>query len=150
MTDGRVVMVVVVVVVLSVALAAGQDLEADTRALLAFSAVHDPRGTKMGWSNRTATCVWRGITCAANRVTEVRLPGKDFRGEIPHGSLGMLTELRVVSLRNNHLTGLFPGELGDCNNLQALYLSGNRFFGPVLTLSGLWPQLSRLSLQANQ
>lgn len=128
----------------------GQDLAADVRALLTFSAVHDPRGTKMGWSNLTSPCAWRGITCTGNRVTELRLPGKGFRGEIPLQSLGLLSELRVVSLRGNKLTGLFPGELGDCNKLEALYLAGNDFYGPVLTLTGLWPRLSRLSLEANK
>ncbi|KAG0563774.1 hypothetical protein M758_8G055100 [Ceratodon purpureus] len=128
----------------------GQDLAADTKALLIFSTIHDPKGTKMGWSNLTSTCTWRGITCEGDRVTEVRLPGKGFRGEIPAGSLGLLSELRVVSLRGNKLTGLFPGELGDCNKLEALYLARNDFYGPVLTLTGLWPRLTRLSLEANK
>ena len=138
-------------VVLSIgSVVVGQDLAADKRALLSFSAVLDPQGKKMGWNNLTSPCIWRGITCANNRVTEVRLPGKGFRGPIPPGSLGLLTELQVVSLRSNKLTGLFPGELGQCNNLQALYLAGNEFYGPILSLTGLWPNLNSLTLDANK
>jgi len=136
--------------VLRAAAVNGQDLDADTRALLVFGSVHDPRGTKLKWSNATATCTWKGITCVENRVQEVRLPGKGFRGDIPPGSLGLLTELRVVSLRNNKLTGMIPGELAGCNKLQALYLANNQFSGPVLSLTGLWPQLQRLSLDNNR
>ena len=139
------------IVLISAISVAGQDLAADTRALITFSNVHDPRGTKLNWKNTTWTCNWRGITCVQNRVTELRLPGKGFRGSIPPDSLSLLSKLRVVSLRGNKLTGSFPGELGNCNNVEALYLAGNDFYGPLPDdLSGLWPRLSNLSLEFNK
>lgn len=139
------------IVLLSALSVAGQDLAADTRALITFSNVLDPRGTKLNWKNTTWTCNWRGITCVQNRVTELRLPGKGFRGSIPAGTLSLLSELQVVSLRGNKLTGSFPGELRNCNNVEALYLAGNDFSGPLPDdLPGLWPRLTHLSLEANR
>ena len=147
----RVAAATLILVLFSAVSVAGQDLAADTRALITFSKVHDPRGTKLNWKNTTWTCNWRGVTCTQNRVTELRLPGKGFRGTIPPESLSLISELHVVSLRGNKLTGAFPGELGNCNNLEALFLAGNDFYGPLPDdLVGLWPRLTHLSLEFNK
>lgn len=129
---------------------AGQDLAADTRALITFRDVFDPRGTKLNWTNTTSSCSWNGVFCSRNRVTQIRLPGEGLRGTIPPESLSLLSELRVVSLRNNMLTGPFPGELGNCNHVHALYLGNNDFYGSVPNLTGFWPRLTHLSLQYNR
>lgn len=134
--------------VLSVAL--GQDLAADTRALITFRDAFDPSGYKLNWLNATSPCTWNGVVCANDRVTQIRLPGEGLRGAIPADSLSLLSELRVVSLRNNMLTGPFPGELGNCNHVHALYLGYNDFYGPVPNLTGFWPRLTHLSLQYNR
>lgn len=140
----------ILLVILSVVSVAGQDLEADTRALLIFSNYHDPQGTQLKWTNATSVCAWRGITCFENRVTELRLPGAGLRGIIPPGSLSLISELRVVSLRNNQLVGSFPDEFGRCNNLESVFLSGNDFSGPIQNLTGLMPRLTHLSLEYNR
>jgi hypothetical protein len=142
---------ILILVLFSAVSVAGQDLAADTRALIAFSNLHDPRGTKLNWKNTTWTCNWRGVTCTQNRVTELRLPGKGFRGSIPPETLSLISALHVVSLRGNKLTGPFPGELGNCNNLESLFLAGNDFYGPLPDdLVGLWPRLTHLSLEFNK
>lgn len=133
-----------------VAVVAAQDLAADTRALVAFRDVFDPTGRKLNWTNATSTCAWNGIVCTNNRVYQIRLPGQGLRGTIPPSSLSLLTELRVISLHNNHLTGPFPGEIGNCTRLRALYLGVNNFYGPVPDLSGFWPRLTHLSLEVNR
>lgn len=144
-------MATVLVAVLSMVSVAGQDLEADRRALRIFSDYHDPKGTKFNWVDTTSPCNWAGITCAENRVTEFRLPGKGLRGIIPPGSLSLLSNLEIVSLRGNKLSDLFPGaELGKCKNLKALYLAGNGFYGPLPDVAELWPQLTQLSLEFNR
>jgi hypothetical protein len=135
---------------LGVVAVAGQDLAADTRALMVFSSYHDPEGVKLNWTNATSPCSWVVITCSNNRVTEVRLPGKGFRGIIPPGSLGSLSALQVVSLRGNRLSAQFPGELANCHNLQQLYLAGNEFYGSLPNLSAFWPQLNSLGLEYNR
>ena len=128
----------------------GQDLAADTQALITFRNAFDPTGTKLKWTNTTSTCSWNGVKCSNDRVTQIRLPGEGLRGTIPEGTLSLLSELRVVSLRNNMLTGPFPGELGNCNHVHALYLGYNDFYGPVPNLTGFWPRLTHLSLQYNR
>lgn len=140
----------IMVTLLSVVSVSGQDLASDTRALLAFSTLHDPNGLKLNWTNITSTCSWLGITCGNNRVTELRLPGKGLRGIIPPGSLSNITELQVVSLRGNTLTGDYPDEFGGCKNLRQLHLAGNDFYGSLPNLSALWPGLTSLSLDYNR
>lgn len=130
--------------------AAAQDLAADTRALVTFRDVFDPRGTKLNWRNTTSACTWNGVVCSRDRVTQLRLPGEGLAGVVPPSSLSLLSELRVVSLRNNQLTGPFPGELGNCSHVHALYLGGNDFYGPVPDLTGFWPRLTHLSLEYNR
>lgn len=146
----RVVVTTGLMVLCFVAVAGGQDLAADTRALITFRNVFDPRGTKLNWTNTTSACTWNGVVCSRDRVTQLRLPGEGLRGTIPSASLSLLSELRVVSLRNNMLTGPFPGELGNCSHVHALYLGNNDFYGPVPNLTGFWPRLTHLSLQYNR
>lgn len=143
-------MTTTLMVVFGVVLVAGQDLASDSEGLFTFSNSHDPEGVKLNWTNTTSPCNWLGITCDGNRVAEVRLPGKGFRGVIPPGSLGTLSELRVVSLRGNKLREQFPGELGKLKNLQQLYLAGNEYYGSLPDLSELWPQLISLGLEYNK
>lgn len=144
-------MATALMVVLSVVSVAGQNLEADRRALLTFSEYHDPRWTKLKWINTTSPCNWFGITCTGDRVTGFRLPGKGLKGIIPPGSLSMLPKLEVVSLRGNRLSELFPGaELGNCKNLRELYLAGNDFYGSLPNVAELWPRLTHLSLEFNR
>jgi hypothetical protein len=133
-----------------VAVSSAQDLAADTRALTTFRSAFDPRGTKLNWSNTTSTCTWNGVVCSGDRVTQLRLPGEGLTGTIPSQSLSLLSELRVVSLRNNQLTGPFPGELGNCSHVHALYLGNNHFFGPLPDLTSFWPRLTHLSLEYNR
>jgi len=130
--------------------AAAQDLAADARALVAFRSAFDPRGRKLKWANATSPCTWNGVVCSRDRVTQIRLPGVGLTGVIPVNSLSLLSELRVVSLRNNKLTGAFPGELGRCSHVHALYLGGNQFYGPVPNLTGFWPRLTHFSLEYNR
>ncbi|KAG0563779.1 hypothetical protein M758_8G055500 [Ceratodon purpureus] len=142
-------MATALMVVFGVVSVAGQDLASDTRGLVTFGNYHDPKGVKLNWTNTTSTCSWVGITCTNNRVTEVRLPGKGFRGIIPPGSLGTLSELQVVSLRGNKLREQFPGELGNLKKLQQLYLAGNEYYGSLPDISALWPGLTSLGLEYN-
>lgn len=127
-----------------------QDPQADTNALSTFRDTFDPSGRLLKWSNSTATCSWQGILCYNNRVVGMRLPGVGLRGIIPPSSLGLLTELRIVSLHKNHLTGPFPGELGKCTHVHSLYLGHNDFYGPLPDLTGFWPRLTHLSLEYNR
>ena len=70
-------------------------------------------------------------------------------GPIP-AELGRLSNLRWLYLASNQLSGPIPVELGDLSNLQHLTLAHNRLTGPIPTeLAGL-SNLERLQLSDNQ
>ncbi|NIN35065.1 MAG: hypothetical protein GTN53_27735, partial [Candidatus Aminicenantes bacterium] len=63
--------------------------------------------------------------------------------------LGNLTNLTILSLYGNQLTGSIPAWLNNLTNLNALVLSSNQLSGGIPDLSNL-TQLSQLNLSDNQ
>jgi len=59
------------------------------------------------------------------------------------------TQLRKISLPNNHLTGSIPHELVDLKNLSILYLGGNMLSGEFPTVLLNMPSLQELDLGGN-
>eukprot|EP01018_Ginkgo_biloba_P037031 Gb_10988 [translate_table: standard] len=123
------------------------DLASDTNALLAFRAAV---GKHLKWNQSTSACTWQGIQCGGSRVTVVRLPGVGLIGSIPLGTIGNLTELRVLSLRWNRLSGSIPSDLTKCVYLRNLYLQNNQFSGSLPSFISMWPSLVRLNLAFNR
>lgn len=118
-------------------------LQSDVEGLQRFREAVDPTGMLLStWVNASEVCTgsWLGVDCSEGRVYSLRLPLSGLVGIIPNNSLGLVDQLRVVSLHNNFLTGAFPGELGNCSNLRALYLASNSFYGPLPSLLGFWPR----------
>ncbi|KAL3515551.1 hypothetical protein ACH5RR_022453 [Cinchona calisaya] len=91
---------------------------------------------------------WFGIECWNGRVTSVRLENLGLTGEIKIDALFNLTELSVLSFKDNSISG----QVMDFSNNQKLTdidLSGNKFDGPIpLSLLKL-NSLASLQLQAN-
>ncbi|XP_022882042.1 probable inactive receptor kinase RLK902 [Olea europaea var. sylvestris] len=108
------------------------DLEADRSALLRLREAVGGRTRRWNTSS-TNPCLWDGVKCdnVTNRVTEVRLPGDGLTGQLPPNTIGNLTELQVLSLRENDLSGPIPSDLGSCIMLNKLQLQGNRFSGEI-------------------
>ncbi|KAK9837071.1 hypothetical protein WJX81_000631 [Elliptochloris bilobata] len=78
-------------------------------------------------------CQWGGVTCAAGttRVVNVSIPGFGLRGSLS-AELASLSELRVLNLANNQLTGTLPPAFGgSLRHLQELDLSGNPLQGQL-------------------
>ncbi|CAO2208629.1 unnamed protein product [Urochloa humidicola] len=118
-------------------------------ALLAFLTA-TPHERRLGWNTSTPTCGWVGVTCdgAQSTVVEVRLPGVGLVGAIPPGTLGRLTNLRVLSLRSNRVLGSIPDDVLHLPNLTALFLQHNRLSGAIPPgIAGL--PLERLVLAHN-
>lgn len=123
------------------------DIASDTRALLAFKAAV---GKRLNWTQTSNPCnTWPGIQCTGSRVTDVRLPGVGLFGSIPLGTLGNLSELKVLSLRWNLLSGSVPSDLAKCTQLRNVYLQNNRFTGSVPSFFSSLPNLIRLNLAFN-
>eukprot|EP00250_Pteridium_aquilinum_P014952 c22300_g1_i1 orf=203-2206(-) len=121
------------------------DLQDDAKGLTAFKQAVDQLNI-LDW-NTSDVCSWAGIECGipisqtTQRVTKIRLPLKVLSGSIPSGSIGLLTELRVLNLRSNSLSGNLPADLSNCGFLRSIYLQNNRLSGPLPSSFTLWPNL---------
>ncbi|KAJ6915869.1 LOW QUALITY PROTEIN: LRR receptor-like serine/threonine-protein kinase [Populus alba x Populus x berolinensis] len=109
--------------------------------------LHDPLGALTGWdpTSPLAPCDWRGVFCTNNRVTELRLPRLQLRGQLSD-QFASLTSLRTLpsaiancsslvhfSANGNRLGGLIPAAIGELPKLQVVSLSENKFVGAVPT-----------------
>ncbi|KAF8089493.1 hypothetical protein N665_0505s0043 [Sinapis alba] len=136
------------ILLLSLPLSSLQDLSADKSALLSLRSALG--GRTFLWDTKHPTpCNWTGVSCDANRVTALHLPGVALSGQIPEGIFGNLTQLRTLSLRLNALTGTLPLDLGSCSDLRRLYLQGNRFSGEIPEVLFSLSNLVRLNLGDN-
>ncbi|MCO5580953.1 hypothetical protein L7F22_034827 [Adiantum nelumboides] len=133
------------------------DLAGDAVGLLLFKKSVDVYGV-LEWEIGSNVCDWEGINCSAPstssspasvRVTSIRLPGRALSGRIPDTSLGRLTELRVLSLHDNKLSGGLPTDLTNCTFIRSIYLQHNRFSGSLPGNFALWPNLLHLDLSFN-
>ncbi|KAK8923455.1 putative inactive receptor kinase [Platanthera zijinensis] len=126
---------------------AAADLAADGAALLSFrSAVGR---AALPWNASVSPCGWKGVTCSGDRVATLRLPGLGLAGRIPAGTIGNLSELRVISLRYNALSGPLPADLARCTRLRLIYLKRNQFSGEFPSFLSSLAGLTRLNLAEN-
>ncbi|XP_068649322.1 probable inactive receptor kinase At2g26730 [Aristolochia californica] len=122
----------------------------DKQALLAFLS-QIPHENRLQWNSSASACSWVGVQCDANQshVVSLRLPGVGLVGRISTGTIGRLTELRVLSLRSNHLAGSLPSDFSNLKLLRSLYLQNNLLSGDFpISLSQL-TRLTRLDLSFN-
>ncbi|KAJ0457717.1 putative protein kinase RLK-Pelle-LRR-III family [Helianthus annuus] len=93
-------------------------------------------------------CQWQGVKCVQGRVVRLVLQSHGLTGIFADHTLSQLTNLRVLSLRNNSLTGSIPN-LSPLINLKTLFLDHNTFSGSFpVSLTSLH-QLQSLNLARN-
>ncbi|KAL8463376.1 hypothetical protein ACS0TY_033388 [Phlomoides rotata] len=120
-------------------------------ALLSFKNLikEDPEGSLTNWNTSDETpCSWNGITCKEQKVVSISIPKKKLSGFL-NSSLGSLSELRHVNLRNNKLYGELPSDIFKAEGLQSLVLYGNSFSGPLPFEVGNLEYLQTLDLSDN-
>ncbi|PSS01847.1 Inactive receptor kinase [Actinidia chinensis var. chinensis] len=122
----------------------------DKQALLAFIS-QVPHENRVRWNASDSACDWVGVQCDANRssIYSLRLPGVGLVGQIPENTIGKLTQLRVLSLRSNRLSGGLPADFSDLTLLRNLYLQDNRFSGEFPPSLPELSRLTRLDLSSN-
>lgn len=122
----------------------------DKQALLAFLS-QVPHENRLQWNPNASVCTWFGIECDANQsfVYSLRLPGVGLMGSIPPNTLGRLSQLRVLSLRSNRLSGEIPSDFSNFTLLRSLYLQNNVFTGDFPPSLTLLTRVSRLDLSSN-
>lgn len=91
----------------------------------------------------THECEWERITCTDDRiVTELDLREVNAHGTIPR-DIAILSDLDMLRMDSNMLTGSLPSELGLLTMLTVLELDQNQFQGSIPTE---WASLSRLTV----
>ncbi|XP_044492061.1 receptor protein kinase-like protein ZAR1 [Mangifera indica] len=128
-----------------------EPLNGEGYALLSFkqSIYEDPEGFLSNWNSSDENpCSWNGVVCKEQRVVSVSIPRKKLYGFLP-SSLGSLSDLRHVNLRNNKFFGSLPTGLLELQGLQSLVLYGNSFSGPLPNDIGKLKYLQTLDLSQN-
>ncbi|KAJ9538678.1 hypothetical protein OSB04_031411 [Centaurea solstitialis] len=123
----------------------------DKQTLLSFLS-QVPHSRRISWNSADSACSWIGVTCDATNssVKQLRLPGAGLLGGIPPNTIGKLSQLRVLSLRSNGLTGGIPSDFSNLAFLRSVYLQDNRFSGGFpASLSNL-NRVVRLDLSGNE
>ncbi|KAF8393296.1 hypothetical protein HHK36_021537 [Tetracentron sinense] len=122
----------------------------DKQALLSFIS-QIPHENRLQWNSSVSVCNWVGVECDSNQsyVYSLRLPGVGLVGQIPANTIGRLTQLRVLSLRSNRLSGGIPSDFSNLKLLRSLYLQNNRFSGDFPVTVTRMTRLSRLELSLN-
>lgn len=111
-----------------------------------------PHSRAINWDMGSSACdSWTGITCNhdGSKIIALRLPAYSLHGPIPSNTLSQLSDLQVLSLRSNGLTGPFPSDFSNLRNLTSLYLQSNGFYGPLPLNFSYWNNLSVLDLSNN-
>ncbi|XP_051150429.1 probable inactive receptor kinase At2g26730 [Andrographis paniculata] len=122
----------------------------DRQALLSFLS-QVPHENRLQWNSSVSACSWVGVECdAANTsVLNLRLPGVGLVGIIPANTLGQLSQLRVLSLRSNRLSGEIPADFSQLKLLRNVYLQNNQFYGEFPASFTELTRITRLDLSAN-
>ncbi|KAG9459394.1 hypothetical protein H6P81_003902 [Aristolochia fimbriata] len=122
----------------------------EKQALLAFLS-QIPHANRLQWNSSASACTWVGVQCDANRsnVVSLRLPGVGLVGTISPGTIGRLTQLRVLSLRSNRISAALPPDFSNLKLLRSLYLQNNLFSGDFPDSLSQLTRLTRLDLSFN-
>ncbi|KAI4357784.1 hypothetical protein L6164_001710 [Bauhinia variegata] len=118
----------------------------DLQALLAFKSASDTYGKLSTWNSSTDLCTWSGVSCFQNRVSRLVLENLYLCGSFE--PLTALTQLRVLSLKRNRLSGPIPS-LANFTALKLLFLSYNEFSGDFPASITNLSRLYRLDLSHN-
>lgn len=102
----------------------------DAEALLSLKNSIDSMGV-LQWRAGVDVCKWEGVRqCINGRVMKLVVERFNLSGELERESLNQLDQLRVLSFKQNSLSGKIP-ELSGLVNLKSLFLNDNRFHGGI-------------------
>ncbi|KAK7388756.1 hypothetical protein VNO78_23583 [Psophocarpus tetragonolobus] len=122
----------------------------EKQALLAFIS-KTRHSNRLQWNASDSVCDWVGVKCDASQsfVYSLRLPAVDLVGPVPPDTISRLSQLRILSLRSNGLTGEIPSDFSNLTFLRSLYLQKNDFSGQFPATLTRLTRLVRLDLSSN-
>ncbi|KAI3453246.1 hypothetical protein Pfo_009909 [Paulownia fortunei] len=121
----------------------------DAEALLALRASIDPSGV-LHWGGGGDVCQWRGVKeCLNGRVIKLVVERFNLSGTLDGKSLNQLDQLRVLSFKENSLSGQIP-ELSGLANLKSLFLNNNKFSDGIPLSLSLMHRLKVIVLSGNR
>ncbi|KAK4479683.1 hypothetical protein RD792_015212 [Penstemon davidsonii] len=103
----------------------------DANTLLALRSSIDPLSV-LQWGRGNDVCQWEGVKeCLNGRVIKLVVENMNLSGTLDGNILNQLDQLRVLSFKQNSLSGQIPEEISGLANLKSLYLNNNRFSGRI-------------------
>ncbi|CAN1175704.1 LRR receptor kinase BAK1 [Linum perenne] len=125
------------------------NLEVDALHKLKDSLI-DPNDVLGSWDfSLVDPCTWSHVTCNKDdSVTRVELGNDGLSGKLVP-DLGLLKNLKYLSVYNNTISGSIPSELGNLTELGSLDLYLNRFTGPIPESLGNLSKLKFMRLGNN-
>ncbi|GFP93994.1 inactive leucine-rich repeat receptor-like serine/threonine-protein kinase at1g60630 [Phtheirospermum japonicum] len=104
----------------------------DAEALLSLRASIDPLGALQWGENRGINvCQWQGVKeCLNGRVIKLVVENFNLSGKLDGKSLNQLDQLRVLSFKENSISGPIP-QLPGLANLKSLFLNNNKLSGRI-------------------
>ncbi|CAL9174678.1 unnamed protein product [Musa hybrid cultivar] len=137
-------------------------MESERRALLAIkSDMYDPDNWFSTWTGKDC-CGWRGVACdnttghpllaSLGNLTNLRhldLRDNSISGEIPQ-TVGNSVRLEYLDLSITGINGKIPQAIGNLSNLLELHLSSNKIVGWIPPSIGNLSNLLELHLSGNK
>ncbi|KAA8530504.1 hypothetical protein F0562_005213 [Nyssa sinensis] len=123
----------------------------EVQALMGIKAsLKDPHGVLDNWDGDSVDpCSWTMVTCSAESlVIGLGTPSQSLSGTLSP-SIGNLTNLQIVLLQNNKITGPIPAEIERLSKLHTLDLSDNVFTGEIPPSLGNLKSLQYMRLNNN-
>ncbi|KAL7587855.1 hypothetical protein Lser_V15G36881 [Lactuca serriola] len=115
------------VLVLSFSLCFRFVFSGDLESLLEIKSSIDPSNS-LQWRGNDF-CRWEGVReCLRGRVSKLVLENLNLSGTFDSRIINQLDQIRVLSLKQNSISGQIPN-LSNLTNLKSLYLSYNNFSG---------------------
>ncbi|CUG78374.1 GP46-like surface antigen, putative, partial [Bodo saltans] len=107
-----------------------------------YSSTNGPLWTESsGWGSTNCSLSWFGVACSEGSIVEIRLPSNNLTGMLIE-ALGNLTQLTLLDLSYNQLTGSLPSTWASMS-FVTVTLSYNRIGG---SLPVSWSQLAAIKV----
>ncbi|KAD2806023.1 hypothetical protein R6Q59_028992 [Mikania micrantha] len=107
-----------------------------------------------GWNSSSDPCMnhWYGVRCDNNNQTvkSIVLEQINLSGTVDFESVCKETNLLLLSLKFNNLTGTLSQEISNCKRLRLLYLNGNHFSGDLPNSLTTLANLVRIDVSSNE